>query len=158
MSPVANLKEALTAFHIGYFDELGLVGFVSNYLCDNPELYADGDLAEIASINQKRRDSYSRVRELLAAYLQRTEPKFDPTRNFDESQGRRLLKARLELYLSGGCRPYEVCKLGSPLERMFDWPTWLGDLYNACDWVDPRHEARDCPALRKEAKRLIQTL
>jgi hypothetical protein len=157
MEPVANLKEALTAFTLGYFDEPGLVEFVSTYLDANPELYSDGNLAEIVCLNRNNPDSFGKVGGLLARYVRSIDRDFDAIRDADESLGKRLLKARLELYLSGSCAPSAVCRLVSPIETTFDWPSWLGNLYNACDWIDDNYEPHR-KGLRDEAKRLVRTL
>jgi hypothetical protein len=65
--PITNLREAQTAFLAGFIDEAGLVRFVVAYLEANPDLSTDRDLAEIAHLNQKRRDAVLRAPPLLAA-------------------------------------------------------------------------------------------
>src|SRR5262249_40451278 len=111
MAVKTDLKETLTAYRLHFYDDLALVRAVVDYLDANPDLYAEGDLAEIVSLNQKRPDALRRAPALLAEYVARVEPGFVPANPSTEPLAKALLKERLQLYLDGGCMPYDVCNL-----------------------------------------------
>ena len=156
--PITNLQEAQTALLAGFIDEFSLVQVVIAYLDANPELYGDGDLAEIAHLNQKRRDAVLRAPPLLTAYIVRAFPDFDPKRDASHSMGRAFLKRLLEGYLRKEYEPWEICRHVSSIEWIYDYPEWIGNLYNACDWVG-EGATRECHrAIEEEAEILVAKL
>ena len=64
-------------------------------------------------------------------------------------------------YLAGDIEPYELCRVVSPIEDVYNFPSWLGDLYNTCDWVGPSTRRAEVPHLAEEAanrKRELEVL
>lgn len=98
--PITNLQDMQTALSLGFIDEKCQIQKVSTYLDANEELYRDGDLAELVCLDLKRPDSLLRAPTLLAAYLARTSPDFDPLSESLEPLGKELLKQVLERYLN----------------------------------------------------------
>ena len=39
--------------------------------------------------------------------------------------------------IEGKSRIWDVCCMVSQIEERFDFPDWLGDMYNVCDWLGP---------------------
>ena len=156
--PIANLQEVQTALLAGLIKASDAIGLVSTYLDANEDLYADGDLAELICLNPERDDVERRAPELLESFLKRVHPEFNPLHAPSERMGRACLKELLQAFLRGERSHSDVQSYVYLIERAYDDATWLGDLYNACDWWLPEHEAWGMPALRKEAQRLILTL
>src|SRR6185295_9659476 len=67
---------------------------------------------------------------------------------------REALRLRCDDYIQRRITPHEFCRIVSPVEEHFDYPSWLGDLYNACDWVDGNTKREDVPYLADEARRV----
>lgn len=156
--PITNLQEVQTALLAGLIKSSDAIGLVGAYLDANEDLYGDGDLAELVCLNPKREDVERRAPDLLGNYLKRAHPEFDPLRAPSERMGRACLKIFLEAYIRGELQPSHIRACVTQFEHLYDYPIWLGDLFNACDWWLPKHEASGLLALRKEAQRLILTL
>lgn len=156
--PITNLKEVQTALLAGLIKPSDAIGLVSTYLDANEGLYCDGDLAELICLNPERDDVERRAPELLERYLQRVHPGFDPLHTPSERMGRACLKIFLEAYIRGELQPLHIRECVTRFQNLYDYPIWLGNLYDACDWWLPEHEASGLLALRKEALRLIPTL
>ena len=136
-----------------------------------------GDLVEWARTTAHL-DRYANdweVAELLSYDVQNLNPTEDPVSKFYSVFGKywspfpipsaaaeliaiKLLAYRLENYISGDCRPYDICKMVAQIEPIFDYPEWLGDLYNGCDWVEPETNSKSCAYLAEVAKNVIPTL
>lgn len=155
--PITNLQEMQTALLAGLISAPDAIALVSAYLDANEDLFGDGDLAELICLNPVRDDVERRAPELLGSYLKRTHPEFDPLRNPSERMGRACLKVFLEAYMRGELKPSHIRNCVYQCEHLYDYPTWLGDLYNACNWL-PEDEAWGLQALREEAQILILTL
>jgi hypothetical protein len=156
--PITNLQDAQAALRAGLINALEAANLVRTYLDANEDLYGDGDLAEIVCLNLNKDDITTRVPDLLEKYLKRAHPEFDPLRPPSEQVGRAYLKELLQAFLRGERSHSDVQGYVYVIEQAYDDATWLGDLYNACDWWLPEHEAWGLPALRKEAQRLIVAL
>jgi hypothetical protein len=68
------------------------------------------------------------------------------------------LRRACERYLAGEIPPYDLCRLVSPIEQVFDFPRWLGNLYNACDWIEPETKREDVPHLEDEVTAMLAGL
>ena len=155
-APITNLCEARSVFLCGLIGELELIALVDAYLDANPDLYSDGDLAEIICLDRKTDESVKLASSLLDAYLARTYPNFDAERDASVRMGKAFLKQLLERYLRNEFGPREICRYVPLIEQAFNYPAWFGGLWNVCDcWGDYEDVARD---IYKEAERVVATL
>lgn len=76
----------------------------------------------------------------------------------------------LARYQVGEIRPFELCKIfnnieagfiGAPRhldEKIVYYPSWIGDLYGACDWCDEEWTHENSPHLLIEVEKQIQNI
>ncbi|GAB1858417.1 hypothetical protein MHTCC0001_32540 [Flavobacteriaceae bacterium MHTCC 0001] len=64
-----------------------------------------------------------------------------------------LLKEQCEYLIHKKIKPYKLWKMIRPLEEMFDFPHWLGELYDVLDWCEP-HTPVDGPMIQEAKQRI----
>ena len=82
---------------------------------------------------------------------------FDVTSEAGESIACELWRMRLEKYVEGDQPPCFLCGVIWRMEQLYDFPDWLGEMYDACDWSDVRSTRSEFPWVEEEAKRLLST-
>ena len=147
------LTEAYIAIEIGFVDQNAVIDVVEAYASRQREL--DDELAEILWINRKRLDELHRVGSLVRHFIEKTSPDCDFRGLVAEEFARRCFERRLHQYLAGTCTPWGVCKMVTPIESMFDFPRWLGNMYNLCDWIEPETPATDCRHLEEGIREVL---
>ena len=153
-----TLEEVELAFDIGHFTALELMTSVDEFLNETPELWAEKELAEIACLDRQKTSDTDRAPDLLRAYLAANPiPPARRPRSLEDC-GKAVLKARLERYLDSEDLPSTVCRMVSGIEQRFDYPKWLGDLYNVCDWSEEDSTREEFPWVKQEAERLVKVL
>jgi len=147
-------QEAFIARTVEFFDDRALLAWIRKSGCLDERL-ADPFVAELFSINNKKRDQIERVGEIFESLLL----KYWGPVNFHSDETNQIAEAlfmkKLAMYVDEKCQPYELCRMVGPLERMCDFPEWLGDMFNCCDWVEPYTERVDRRDLENEAVRLL---
>ncbi|MEQ1490461.1 MAG: hypothetical protein ABL932_07935 [Terricaulis sp.] len=118
----------------------------------DPRLREHTLLAQIASLNSKRADRISQAGELLREHVLAADAQYTTRKYASEQFGKALFKGKLEQYLAKQCSPWQVCNMVAAVERAYDYPSWLGDMWNACDWVDPSHTHETFSHLRWEVE------
>jgi hypothetical protein len=146
--------------HILVEHELGAAGgaqlieWASDVLASDDPLTDDLTIAELATLHPQVQSDLDLARSYFRSIIQSHFPEF----SFQSPEGIRwaqeTLKRRCEDYLKGRVTPYEFCRIVSPIEEHFDYPNWLGNLYNACDWVDEQTKPGTVPTLADEAKKI----
>jgi len=63
----------------------------------------------------------------------------------------------LARYVDGQGAPRDVFDALYRIEDLCNFPEWLGDMYNACDWSNETSRREDWPQIEDEARRLIAT-
>lgn len=158
MSLLKTLEEAELAFAINYFTASDLIAAVEELLDATPELWGVEELAELVWLNRQQKPAVHRAPDLLRSYLAANPMRHDLRPRSLEACGRALLKARLEHYIDSEDLPVTVCRMVYAIEQKFDYPEWLGDLYNVCDWSEDASTREEFPAVRQEAERLVKVL
>ena len=136
--------EAYVAFEIGYFREVDVLDWAETYARERPDLQPESPVLELFWLNRKRPDRLLRVAELLTMFIGQIAPEFDVRSQAAEENARSMFELRLEEYLAEKCRPWDVCRMVSSIEQLFDFPDWLGSMYDNCDWIDPETRPVDC--------------
>lgn len=144
--------DVLVAQIIEYLTEYDIIDWANDYASSHPELESESTLFEILRLNRKRKDEVAKVPELLCRFVSQHEPDFDSHSAIAEDRARQLFNARLKDYLDEQCTPWAVCKMISPIEQHYDFPSWLGNMYNACDWIEPTMTPVNCRHLEIEIK------
>jgi hypothetical protein len=148
-------KEIWVAFQVGIVDEKALVEWACNALVSMVPLVDHRTALALASLSKEEAGGAA---ELMRELVCHADPAFD----LRSSEGERIAKAELrrqcERYLAGEIRPYELCRLVTPIEHLFDFPDWLGALYNVCDWIEPETPREEVPHLEEEVRRRYRAL
>lgn len=63
--------------------------------------------------------------------------------------------AALRQYLEGLGEPDDISNLVGWIEDRFDYPDWLGNMYNACDWAP--NDRSLSPQIEHEARAILET-
>ena len=119
-------------------------------LVENPGL-DDSVIIELAGLLSVE---YGEADGLLRQIVDREAPSFDVRSAHGEGIARRLFAERCRAYLRGDLRPVDVCAAVGTLEWVYDFPHWIGNLWDACDWLDPGAMQEDVPFLTEEVERV----
>ncbi len=144
------------AYEVKFFDDRSLIDWVVNYLPSSDYFVDDADLLELVSINTKNIREVEKAGEYLSSFIARQWPEFNIKGNKAELYAKKYFHKRMKQYLNGECRSYDVCKMISPIEQLYDFPSWLGNMYNACDWIEPETQPADCRHLESEIEQALK--
>ena len=152
-----TVGETLIATSIEYCDRVELLEWVrSSGALD--KVAGDPDVAMSRSTNHERKDQMDLV---VPTFERIATEQFAETILSDaaaEHFARHLFECRLQEYLEKKCTPWQVCRMISPIESQFDFPDWLGDMYNTCDWVEPCTSRADCRWLYDGVSKHLQRM
>ncbi len=93
--------------------------------------------------------------------------KFHPISEKGEKWAKDLLNRYCEKLLNEEIAPFEFCRLVQLFDANFlgmrtlengspEYPEWLGDLWNNCDWCDESWNLSNSPHLAEEAKKVMR--
>ena len=117
---------------------------------DAPEA-SNPDIVEIASLPaQPRLDDDAG--KLLRATVRRDTPEFACSSAEAEAHAKETFRTLCARFVAGDVRPYQLCRVVSPIEQMFDYPSWIGDFPDHCDWCEPESKRAEWPALVQYAE------
>ncbi|MGF1688869.1 hypothetical protein L4C36_19670 [Photobacterium japonica] len=156
MMKIESPVSAYIAFEIEYLDDRDLIEWAVNYLLTSEYSIDDIDLIALLSINTKDISDVEKAGSYLSSFISRQWPEFSLKGSKAEGYAKKLFHHRLKQYLAGKCRPYDVCKMICPIEQLYDFPEWLGNLYNACDWLEPGTQPADCRYLEAEIEQVLK--
>ena len=130
----------LVAYSIGYYETVGLIQWaaatVSSQTSNTGQTPHPGLIA-LMRLNPKQPRQADQAGELFSAYIQAVCPAHSLTTPEGEYYANQYFRKRLQQFLDHQCTPWQVCRMISPIEQIYDHPPWLGGMYAACDWVDP---------------------
>lgn len=115
-------------------------------------------LVTIAGLSKKSEGDVTSLKGLLAKLLQEQQAFFAIPGEEAESIARGCLADRCRRYLQGSISPCGFCMVVDPFERVFNYPSWLCDLYNVCDGVDQTDSRQNTPYLAEEARNILKEL
>ena len=140
------------AHELSYLDDQGLIEWAVREV-PKFDWHADNEiLLELISLNPGRRESREQAGPILKRFIDSMWPEFDIRSPKATRYAQMWFGKRLREYIDGECDPWYLCRMVSPIEQIYDYPDWLGGLYDACDWLDPDSQSRDCPHLADEAR------
>jgi hypothetical protein len=154
---IARMKhpcQILVEHELGAVSDAQLISWACEVLCGSDALAKDSTVTDLAALDSHRDSDL----ELAGGFFRQVVQRHFPDFQFQSPDGirwaRETIKRRCEDYLERRITPCEFCSVVSPVEQHFDFPQWLGDLFNACDWVDGHTKREDVPYLEDEARRL----
>jgi hypothetical protein len=115
----------------------------------------DADFLQLVRSNPNNPNDVSRARHALKSFVARHFWDIDNASDAAKEIARGLFVRRLRAYLSDDSKPYDICGMVSAVERKYDFPPWLGDLFDSCDWLDPRATREQASHLQRAIERLL---
>ncbi|KUM27885.1 hypothetical protein AU467_14585 [Mesorhizobium loti] len=91
----------------------------------------------------------------MKSLVARQFPDFNDKSAEASERAREIFLRRLRSYLQDDVEPFHVCRMVSHIEQMYEFPHWLGDLYNACDWMDERTTQAQAPHIRDSVEQIL---
>jgi hypothetical protein len=98
----------------------------------------DPDYIQLVRFNRHNPGNAGKLQQHLTSLVLRIFPEFGYKSRITHDIARMLFLRRIRNYLDGDLDPMQICRMVAPIENRYDFPPWLGDLYNACDWMDER--------------------
>ena len=149
-----SLPAARVALAIHYWEPRDVFEWAETLVRATPDSPVIGLLRERGRIQRGGSSLESLLDDLVAIVA----PGFDLRSPAAEALAKSLLQARLEVYLAGQCQPWEVCRMIQPIETLYDFPDWLGSLYQACDWIGPASLPVDCRHLELHIREYLKKI
>jgi hypothetical protein len=139
---LSDLEQRLVHREMEMLSDVDLVRWARGAIRQDDAVGADPDIVELASL-QFGNPRLPEARGLLRGAVMRANPHFDIRSADAQACGRRAFFQVCRRYLAEDLPPHELCRLVGPIEQTFDYPVWLGDFYNQCDWCEPKSTRSD---------------
>jgi hypothetical protein len=145
--------EMAVAYATRYADEAAVLSWATRYAEAHSEIGSGSALYELLWYKPQRKDQSTPFEHLLDKFIAESSPGFDPKSVTSEAIAKALFEARLQEYLAGTSEPWGVCRMVSPIEQLYDFPQWLGSMYDSCDWIEPDTSRVECAHLADGIRR-----
>lgn len=109
-------------------------------------------LTDLVLLRQKR-DVDSAVINSLRRLVELEFPKFELTDPASKHFAKELWFDCLRQYVMGQGQPDDICGMVGKIEVNFDYPDWLGRMYDVCDWVP--NDRQKTPEILREAEAVL---
>ncbi|MBX2855052.1 MAG: hypothetical protein KTR21_08690 [Rhodobacteraceae bacterium] len=126
----------LVAYSIGYYENIDLIPWAAATVSRQDQAPYPSLIA-LMRLNPKQPGQADQAGELFKTYIQQACPPLSLTTPEGEYFANQYFRKRLQQFLDHQCTPWQVCRMVSPIEQIYDFPPWLGGMYDACDWVGP---------------------
>ncbi|WP_027061151.1 hypothetical protein [Mesorhizobium loti] len=118
--------------------------------------YADDlNYQQLVRSNPRNAVALGKAHGHLKSLIARQFPDFNDRSQQASEMAREVFLRRLREYLQDDIAPFHVCRMVSHIEQTYEYPHWLGDLYNACDWMDERTTREQASHLGDVIKQVI---
>jgi hypothetical protein len=135
--------------------DVDLVRWAMSALADDAALALDPDIVELASLPTGDVRKCESALALLRRAVLASNPGFELSSKEAEAHAREAFIVFCRRFVAGDLGPYEFCRVVNPIEQLFDYPPWLGNFYNECDWCEPESTRRDFDHLVEYAARYV---
>jgi hypothetical protein len=132
-----------------------LVRWAMSAIEHDPQLASQPDIVELASLPTSNPRKCESAGMLLRRAVLDSDADFDISSREAEAHARAAFLILCEKFVGSEMRPYDLCKMVSPIEQLFDFPEWLEDFFNACDWCEPESTRGDFDHLVEYAAQYI---
>ena len=140
---LSELEKRLIEHGLFMVSDSDLVCWAVSVLESDATLSADPNIVELASLPTSPPRLCESAGSLLWAAVQRAHPRFDPSSPEAEAYARKAFEQLCSRLVAGEIRPYEFCRVITPIEELFDFPPWLGEFFAHCDWCEPESSRSD---------------
>jgi len=128
-----------------------IIDWATEYYSANNQYILKESIFEIASLSKRDEEEIDEAGKLLKQLIEKHFPDFEEQK---ELMAIEILNVKCQQLLEGNLKPYEVCRLIAPIEQEFNFPKWLGNLYNVCDWCEPNTVPNDFLISEVKARQL----
>lgn len=140
----------LVAREIEAISDVDIVGWANRHKV--ARVYSDdADYVQLVRCNPRNAVNLAKAHGHLRSLIARYFPDFNDKSDEAKEIARKLFLRRIRTYLDSDLDPFQVCRMVSPIEQKYDFPVWLGCLFDACDWM---HES----TTREQALHLRQAI
>jgi hypothetical protein len=153
-----SLQQLFVEFYIGAVEENEIVAWACETISSNSQWANDKLIIEIAGLRPEISNDRKEVEQLFNKFFALQFPSFQTKTVENENLAKRALKQRCVDLLAGRVNAGKICRMVSPIETAFDYPKWLGNLYNVCDGTSDLETQKSAPYLTKEAKIICDKL
>ena len=151
-----TVVEILLEHELGFASDAAVIRWAEVVLESGSDLSFNTDLIELASLpggDPRRRED---VGSILRRLAETTAPGYDLSSTASEAYARSRFWTAVESLVAEEIRPYELCRLVQPIEELFDFPEWLGNFYNECDWLEPETQPVEARHLYEYAREYLR--
>ncbi len=146
---MTELESLLVEYTVGLATETEVIRRAEVLLESPPIDDSLDDLCELASLPAESPRHSDRAGALLERAVLAANPDFSSSSSEAEFHARSKLRELCARALRHECRPYDLYLAVQLIEDQFEFPEWLGDLWNHCDWTDPRTQWVHVPHLEE---------
>ncbi|HEY3932858.1 MAG TPA: hypothetical protein VGM58_10885 [Verrucomicrobiae bacterium] len=153
-----SLQQLFVEFSIDAATEDEVVTWACRIISSNSELANDKLVIEIAALKPGISDDRSEIAGLFKKLLFTKFPNFKFQASENINFAKAVLKKNCEEFLNGNANAGKLRQLVFQIEIAFDFPRWLGDLYNNLDGVEDFAMTESESFLTKETKEVCASL
>lgn len=135
-----------------------IIAWAEELIATGDDLAFDRDVLELASLPAGSARKAAEAEPLLEAIVKRLLPDLRLRSAEVEAYARECLQRWCKRLIAEEITPYKFCRIVHPIEEGFRYPSWLGDFYNQCDWIEPGHEPADARHLYRYAEEYLSAL
>jgi hypothetical protein len=133
---ISNLEQLLVQRELEMLSDADLVRWARGAIRQEDAVASDPDVVELAAL-QFGNSRLGEALGLLRSAVTRANPYFEIRGPESQAYGRAMFVQVCRRYLNENLPPYELCRIVESIEPVFDYPAWLGDFWNRCDWCEP---------------------
>lgn len=153
---LSELEKRLIEHELLMLSDSELVRWAVAVLESNAPASTDPDIVNLASLPTSPPRLCESAGSLLRVAVQRAHPRFDPSSHEAEAYARKSFVQFCSRLVAEEIRPYEFCRVISPIEQLFEFPLWLGEFFNHCDWCEPESSRSDFSHLIEYAAQYVR--
>ncbi|TIO72460.1 MAG: hypothetical protein E5X74_19750 [Mesorhizobium sp.] len=121
-----------------------------------PPSYADDtDYLQLVRCSPGNSVALGKAHSHLTSLVARQFPDFNCDSAKAAEIARQVFLRRIRTYLHSDIEPFQICRMVPLIEEKYDYPPWLGGLYDACDWTDERTTRDQALHLRERIEQIL---
>lgn len=120
-----------------------------------PSYSENADFVQLARSNPRNATNLKNAQSHLKSLIARTFPVFDDKSHEAREIARKLFLKRIRAYLEDDSDPSELCHMVPFIEYKYDFPAWLGNLYDCCDGLPGNTTRQQALDLRRAIEQIL---